>query len=1655
MMNKINLTDFILQRVYGKNESYTQSEINHLLEIIRNQGVDIFEIVPSLPTSNISPHKLYLVYNNGGSGGNLFDVYLYINDKWEQLDGLSFNISDYYTSGQLDNLLSDKVNLQQYTNTVNSLTNVRDKLTNLYQNLTAFNEVLIGFDEDNTNLGDDLTRLKDNLQGFLDRITILMGALDTVEENVDKLEVWSDNFEVRLDGFVDNLDGFEEDLDGFEGTLLNFDVKLTTLDNGLENTKTVLGDTKSSLQETQGSLTNLTGRVDELDEGLDDLTDNKFPALTESLTSTNSTLSQTNVSLGNLSNKVTGLEGDLNELDEANTDLSNKLQKLKDEDLHDLTESLNTTNNSLSNVTTLANNTQTQLTSLQSTTNTLSTNLNKLKDEDLHDLTESLNTTNQNLSNVTTLANTTQSELTQLQSDTNTLSNNLNKLKDEDLHDLTESLSATNSTLGSVSTLANNTKNELTQLQSDTSTLSTNLQKLKNEDLKNLNDSLTSTNQTLGNVSTLANNTDSALTRLTNQFNVTKNDLTQTNTRLDELWEDLSELGVDVGDLDTKLGSFVHDLGLFSTYLTDFEGDLNDFKNQVDVSDLEYFDSLDNHLLNLFGSIGNLQQSVTGIQGNIDEVQDDIGTVQGELYGVDEDGKPLSADDTPTENSVKGSIKIAQDDISETNQTIDTIQTDVIGTENNPKTGTLRKGLKEANTQISSAQSEIASTNNYITNTVEKSIDEVDGKITDINENVIGSESKEGTLFYGLKEAQDSADDAMDKAEGVENTITNQVNPAINQVNRDIGAVNNIIGEEGTTNTSTLRGAISQAQDSAEASMGKATSVENTIINDVNPAIADVNGEIIAVNNVIGEEGTSNTSTLRGAIKKAQGDATESIGIANDVKDTIIEEVNPAIDEVTTKVDTVHKDIKGNLIFNDNGKSDDYHNWTGLPQCTVSRGAEYTTITHKDNTYLGGYYKNIDVQTQSMDFDVKTSNNSITLIALRKVNDVLVSATTTELGLSANSWYHIRVIIDDKTVLFYVDTVQKLIKTLESTNYTNFILCCGNANNIKVDFKEFNIYDNGLLNQTQIAQNNISEAQEEIEGSLGRIQETEDGIKAVNQLIGEEGTTNTNTIRGAIKDTQTKITTTDNKIGDVNSTDPNTAFGAINNNFDEIKDVQVEMYGADSNGDPLPPTLDSHPEGSVFGGIEKINTDIGSVDDPNSIKGMIGTVDKPDSIKGMIGDVDKPDSLKGIIGTKDSTDSNTIRGSINNFDGVLTEVREYVQGETIFEDKGTNANFRNWTGATQCTVSRGAEYTTITHSNSTSQGGYHQNISRLIQNIEIDVKYNNTSISPVICLRKDNTILNDFTLTELSISANTWVHLNIVLDENLMVIFNNGTVVASEKITDTYNNFQLCCGKANNLTVNFKNMIIRSGGVINNSDIALEGINIVHDDIDVVHDGIKNIGVELYGADSNGNPLPPTAEHPTDSVIGGIDTAITDVNGTITNVNSILYKGDTDGTTTKPADNTVMKDIIDINIINESIRTALDNIFTTKPFFATNVITIYVVNTPIHMLDTQEMNILYYEYNFPIFQVEYICTYYDNNATLYHKNGSNWTYIDEEDYEELFGDKNVIFVCSTLSQAGMDKTWYQGVHPYTFPQWAESLYEIFNDKFYILQQGGG
>ena len=79
------------------------------------------EIVLELPTENIKSNKLYLLINTLSIKNNRFDFYLYVNNKWERLDGLEFNIEDYPTSEEVDTLLLDKVDMSSYENTLENL----------------------------------------------------------------------------------------------------------------------------------------------------------------------------------------------------------------------------------------------------------------------------------------------------------------------------------------------------------------------------------------------------------------------------------------------------------------------------------------------------------------------------------------------------------------------------------------------------------------------------------------------------------------------------------------------------------------------------------------------------------------------------------------------------------------------------------------------------------------------------------------------------------------------------------------------------------------------------------------------------------------------------------------------------------------------------------------------------------------------------------------------------------------------------------------------------------------------------------------------------------------------------------------------------------------------------------------------------------------------------------------------------------------------------------------------------------------------------------------------------------------------------------------------------------------------------------------------
>lgn len=65
---------------------------------------DLFEVVQSLPTDNISNNKVYLVLDSNGNEGNTYLEYLYVDGKWEELGKFKVNVdlSGYATKAELN-----------------------------------------------------------------------------------------------------------------------------------------------------------------------------------------------------------------------------------------------------------------------------------------------------------------------------------------------------------------------------------------------------------------------------------------------------------------------------------------------------------------------------------------------------------------------------------------------------------------------------------------------------------------------------------------------------------------------------------------------------------------------------------------------------------------------------------------------------------------------------------------------------------------------------------------------------------------------------------------------------------------------------------------------------------------------------------------------------------------------------------------------------------------------------------------------------------------------------------------------------------------------------------------------------------------------------------------------------------------------------------------------------------------------------------------------------------------------------------------------------------------------------------------------------------------------------------------------------------------
>lgn len=99
-----NLTNY-----YLKSETYTKAEVQAL---IASLTIIDFEVVATLPTSDISTSTIYLVPKSTAQTDNIYDEYINTDGTtagWEKIGDTEIDLSNYYTKTEADTLLNGKV----------------------------------------------------------------------------------------------------------------------------------------------------------------------------------------------------------------------------------------------------------------------------------------------------------------------------------------------------------------------------------------------------------------------------------------------------------------------------------------------------------------------------------------------------------------------------------------------------------------------------------------------------------------------------------------------------------------------------------------------------------------------------------------------------------------------------------------------------------------------------------------------------------------------------------------------------------------------------------------------------------------------------------------------------------------------------------------------------------------------------------------------------------------------------------------------------------------------------------------------------------------------------------------------------------------------------------------------------------------------------------------------------------------------------------------------------------------------------------------------------------------------------------------------------------------------------------------------------------
>lgn len=142
--NSFNTLEKIVEDKANSSDVYTKEETNKAItDAVADVKTTDFQTATELPTENISTNTIYLISKEGVEG-DVYEEYIYINNKWEKIGETTIDLSQYSTTEEMNAAIATeiaKIDLNKYltsTDAANTyatkteVSNINNSINNMY-----------------------------------------------------------------------------------------------------------------------------------------------------------------------------------------------------------------------------------------------------------------------------------------------------------------------------------------------------------------------------------------------------------------------------------------------------------------------------------------------------------------------------------------------------------------------------------------------------------------------------------------------------------------------------------------------------------------------------------------------------------------------------------------------------------------------------------------------------------------------------------------------------------------------------------------------------------------------------------------------------------------------------------------------------------------------------------------------------------------------------------------------------------------------------------------------------------------------------------------------------------------------------------------------------------------------------------------------------------------------------------------------------------------------------------------------------------------------------------------------------------------------------------------------------------------------------------